>query len=276
MDSKGLPRPRASWCSWWKAIYVEDNALRLRICMSWRITDSKALEDAIFDLKSKAAKHIGVQQGMTVLDVGCGQGGFTAALAQIAGENGSVLAVDVSDEYLDEFIQRLDRYGVRNRVTFIQADGASLEGMVSDGVADMVVSFRLIEELKKREDMPKVIREMTRVASNGGRVCLTEMSTAARNRAEEVYIRLHKESGDCFFAPDEIVRGMEESGLEDVCVDKIDTDIWFSPELAKQDLSFAQVWYDTEVERNLGSLVDKHGMKYPEFLVFSGHKPGKE
>ena len=240
--------------------------------MGWNITDSKSLEEKIFKLKLKVAAFIGIQKGMTVIDVGCGQGGFTASLAKIVGENGKVLAVDVSDEYVKEFTERLGKYGVKNRVAFIQADGTSLEDVLSGGAADVVTGFRLLEELKRCEDMPKIIGGMVRVAKDGGKVCLIELSTVARNKAEEAYIRLHKESGDCFFEQGTIVESMKEHGLINVYAEKFDTDIWFSPSLAKQDLSFAQVWFDSNVERNLAPLIDTYGMKYPKLLIFSGQK----
>jgi ubiquinone/menaquinone biosynthesis C-methylase UbiE len=240
--------------------------------MGSRIMDPKALEDAVFELKLKVASFIGIRKGMTVVDVGCGQGGFTASAAKLVGEKGKVLAVDVSDEYLSEFTERLERYGVKNRVTFIQADGTALGDVVSDGVADAVTGFRLLEELKKCEDMPDIIAEMVRVVKDSGKVCLIELSTLARNKAEEAYIRLHKESGDCFFKRKQIVQSMKEKGLKEVCVKKFDTDIWLSPSLAKQDLSFAQVWFDSNVEKNLGSMIDMYGMKYPRLLTFSGQK----
>jgi cyclopropane fatty-acyl-phospholipid synthase-like methyltransferase len=240
--------------------------------LGWNIVDSGVLEDAIFKLKLRVAEHIGVQKGMIVVDVGCGQGGFTASLAKIVGEEGRVLAIDVSDEYLTEFMGRLDRYGVRNRVTFLRADGANLRHVIADDFADMVVSFRVIEELKTPADMPKIIGEMVRVARKGGKVCLTELSTAARNKAEELYLRLHRESGDFFPEREEIAELMKRCGLEAVRVEKFGTDLWLSPSLSKQDLSFAQVWFDLHVERNLGSLIDAYGMKYPELLVFSAQK----
>jgi ubiquinone/menaquinone biosynthesis C-methylase UbiE len=240
--------------------------------MGWRITNSNALEDAIFEMKLRVASHIGARKGMTVVELGCGQGGFTAAVAKTVGEEGRVLAVDVSNEYLNEFTERLDKYGVKNRVAFIQADGTALRGIVSDGAADLVTGFRLLEELKKCEDMPKVIGEMIRVAKNRGKVCLIELSTMPRNKAEEAYIRLHREGGDCFFKEEEIVQSMKEQGLGAVRVEEHDTDIWFSPSLAKQDLGFAQVWFDSNIEENLGRLVDKYGMKYPVLLIFSGQK----
>jgi ubiquinone/menaquinone biosynthesis C-methylase UbiE len=240
--------------------------------MGWRITTSNALEDAIFEMKLKVASHIGARKGMTVVELGCGQGGFTAAIAKTVGEEGRVLAVDVSNEYLSEFTKRLDKYGVKNTVTFIQADGAALGGVVSDGAADLVTSFRLLEELKKCSDMPKVIGEMIRVAKTRGKVCLIEMSTMPRNKAEEAYVRLHKEGGDCFFKQEEIVQSLKEQGLREVRVEEYDTDIWFSPGLAKQDLGFAQVWFDSNVEKNLGRIIDKYGMKYPVLLIFSGQR----
>ena len=240
--------------------------------MGWRITDSKVLEDAIFKMKLKVVSHIGIREGMTVVDVGCGQGGFTASLAKIVGEMGKILAVDVSGAYVKEFTKRLNKYCVKNRVDFIQADGTNLGDVLSNCVADVVTGFRLLEELKKCEDMPNIIGEMVRVAKNGGKVCLIELSTVARNKAEEAYIRLHKESGDCFFEQSRIVESMKMHGLKNVHVEKRDTHIWFSPALAKQELSFAQVWFDSDVKRRLGPLINTYGMKYPELLVFSGKK----
>jgi hypothetical protein len=55
-------------------------------------------------------------------------------------------------------------------------------------------------------------------------------------------------------------------------VQNFETDIWFSPELSKQDLSLAQVWFTSEEEKRLGARIDKYGMKYPAFLIFSGVK----
>ena len=81
--------------------------------MGWNITDSEELEITILKLKLKLAQKIGVRQGMTVVDMGCGQGGFTASLAKTVGKKGKVLAVDVSDEYLAEFMDRLNKHGVR-------------------------------------------------------------------------------------------------------------------------------------------------------------------
>jgi ubiquinone/menaquinone biosynthesis C-methylase UbiE len=240
--------------------------------MSWRIVSPQELEDATFKLKFALAQRIGVRPDMKIVDVGCGQGGFTAALSRTVGERGTVIGVDISDEYVSEFWRNVGKWGLKDVVTWIQADAVALESVLSDGAPDVVASYRLLEELKNCTDMPGVIREMARVAKKSGKVHLVEMSTHARNEAEGNYIRLHKDSGDCFFVALQILRVMREVGLDDVHVETVDTDVWFSPEVARQNLEFAQLWFNDEVEKSLGALIDKGGMKYPRLLLFSGVK----
>ena len=224
--------------------------------MGWNITDSRELEAAIFKLKLNLVQKIGVRLDMIVVDMGCGQGGFTTSLARIVGKHGKVLAVDISEEYLAEFMENLSRWNVKDRVTFIEADAAKLKGVISDEFADMVVS----------------VKEMARIIKESGKVCISELSTETRNEAEENYIRLHKESGDCFFDPSEIIKAMKEAKLKKIHVETFETNIWFSPDLAKRDLSFAQVWFTPNEEKSLGSQIDRYGMKYSALLTFSGIK----
>lgn len=240
--------------------------------MGWHITDVEKLEDAIIELKLKLVRKIGVNAGMTVVDLGCGQGGFTAGLAKIVGKRGKVLAVDVSGEYSPEFTERLEKHGVKNIVTFIQADAVNLKNVLPDESADVVASYRLLEELKQPKAMAGIVKEMARIAKGGGRIGIVELCTEPKNEAEEAYIRLHRESGDSLFEPPEIIEAMEAAKLADIRVEKVETHIWFSPSLAKQDLSHAQVWFDADVEKSLGKLINEYGMKYPAFLTFSGVK----
>jgi ubiquinone/menaquinone biosynthesis C-methylase UbiE len=240
--------------------------------VSWNIADVRELEDAILKLKLTIVQKIGVRAGMTVVDMGCGQGGFTVALAKTVGAQGKVLAVDVSNEYLAEFTDRLSKHGVKNIVTFLQADAGDLKGVLPYGVAEVVASYRFLEELVLPEAAGVVVREMVRVAGRGGRVCFAEMCIEPQNEAEETYIRLHRESGDSLFEPVEIVGVMKKAKLVDIRVEEVGTSIWLSPELSKQELGHAQVWYDAGVERSLGGLIDEYGMKYPAFFVFCGTK----
>jgi ubiquinone/menaquinone biosynthesis C-methylase UbiE len=166
----------------------------------------------------------------------------------------------------------LEKWDVVHQVTFIKADGAHLERVIDDGFADMSVSYRFLEELKRPEEMAKTIEEMTRIVKENGRVCVIELNTEAKNEAEENYIRLHAESGDSLFSGAEILEAFRKAKLRQIHAETFEAQIWFSPQLAKQDLGLAQVWFTEDEEKRLGARIDKYGMKYPAFLIFSGVK----
>lgn len=66
--------------------------------------------------------HASVRPGMTILDVGCGYGATTLALAQAVGTDGRVVGLDVSAPMLG--LARARSAGVAN-ITWIEADAAT-------------------------------------------------------------------------------------------------------------------------------------------------------
>ena len=58
---------------------------------------------------AKIIKHIGIGQGMTMLDLGCGSGAFTTFAARAAGEQGKVYAVDIQPMMLQQLESKLAR-----------------------------------------------------------------------------------------------------------------------------------------------------------------------
>lgn len=66
----------------------------------------------------RQAAWAGIGQGMRVLDIGCGSGITTAALAELVGEDGHVTGLDFSEERLS--IAR-NRYG-SDRIDFVRHD----------------------------------------------------------------------------------------------------------------------------------------------------------
>jgi len=48
--------------------------------------------------------------------------------------------------------------------------------------------------------------------------------------------------------------------------------IAFSRALEEKIFDFAQVWFDSSVQKNLGSIIDAWDMKYPKLLMFSDQK----
>lgn len=60
-----------------------------------------------------------------ILELGCGSGGATIALAQVSG--GDVTATDVYKPYLDRVVQRAEQAGVADRVRVLNRDMARLD-----------------------------------------------------------------------------------------------------------------------------------------------------
>lgn len=66
----------------------------------------------------------GLPDKPSVLDIGCGPGMQTIALAEAS--SGSIVAVDNSDEYLDELRRRVERASLSDRVKVKNADMAAM------------------------------------------------------------------------------------------------------------------------------------------------------
>jgi len=241
--------------------------------LSWTITSSRQLEEIIHHMKLKLAKKISVQEGFTVVDLGCGPGhhppSFTVCLASLVGENGRVLGVDISDENVTEFYDEAKEFKVEGRISFVQGDAVNLRDLIEDDFADMVVSYRFLEEFMRPKDLSKVIKEMMRILKRGGKVCIIELSTKTRNEAEEIYIRLHRDWGDSFFEASEIAEQMRKNGLTGVQIETFEPNIWFSPSVAEEDF-----WeeFREQIMSELGPLTKKYGMKYPPLFIVSGRK----
>lgn len=89
--------------------------------------------------------------GQTVLDLGCGLGGYSVALAE---RGRGVRALDVNEEY----VERARRLGVPAEVY----DGHELP--LANGEVDTVILLEVLEHL---EDPAAILREARRVARGG-------------------------------------------------------------------------------------------------------------
>lgn len=95
-----------------------------------------------------------LDEGMTALDVGCGMGFFSIAMARIVGERGRVIAVDLQPQMLEVLMKRARRKGVAGRITphACAQDSIGVAEQVDFAVAMWVVHeapdpVRLIEEI---------------------------------------------------------------------------------------------------------------------------------
>jgi SAM-dependent methyltransferase len=125
---------------------------------------------------------IGVEPGWKCLDLGCGPEGITRLMSEAVGETGSVVGIDMDDDFL-----RLARAMAPANVTFRQAD-AYRTGL-PDGEFDLV-HMRFVAGTSG--DPEALIAEARRLARPGGTVALQEpdMTTLRAYPANPAFDRL--------------------------------------------------------------------------------------
>ena len=117
----------------------------------------------------RAVAAVPLPPGSRVLDVPCGDGFYTAALARRLYPFGSVTAADHSDAYLDAARERLGRQGRTADIAVVKADAYRLP--FRDGEFDVAWCARSLISL---DDPVAALKEMRRVVRPGGLVAVLE------------------------------------------------------------------------------------------------------
>lgn len=119
----------------------------------------------------KLIERSGIKPGMTVIDLGCGSGAFTTAVARVVGEQGRVYAVDIQPAMLQQLKRKLlkpENQDIRN----IELKEASAYELPFAGESvDLVYMVTVLMEIPDRD---KALREIRRVLKPGGTLAVTE------------------------------------------------------------------------------------------------------
>jgi len=136
-------------CPWWFG-YTFDNPLRRRF------------HDPMVILGDL------VRPGDTVVDIGCGLGFFTVALAEMVGARGAVIAVDLQRQMLERTRRRAERRDLAGRIRFHEcaADRLGVAGPV-----DFVLAFWMVHEVRRPAAFLAEVRSMLRP---GGHLLIAE------------------------------------------------------------------------------------------------------
>lgn len=105
-----------------------------------------------------------INEGETVLDVGCGAGFDLIVASRFAGEKGKVCGIDLTPEMVEKAARNLNRYGAVN----FQVQVAGAESIpYDDNTFDVVISNGVLNLSPFKE---KSYREIYRVLKPGGRL----------------------------------------------------------------------------------------------------------
>ncbi len=109
-----------------------------------------------------------IREGMTVIDFGCGPGFFTLELANLVGDKGKIIAVDVQQGMLDIVQRKIVGRAFEKRVQLYKCTSDSV-GLHEK--ADFILLFYSIHEVLQKTS---VLLELTSLLKPGGRMLIAE------------------------------------------------------------------------------------------------------
>lgn len=130
----------------------------------WLIRNEREREERC----SMMLVNLGLRPGMTVCDMGCGNGFHSLPIAQMVGDAGQILAVDIQPEMLVLLRERMEESGVTNITPIL---GSAWDPHLPAGTVDLVLMVDVYHEFSHPEPMLAAIR---RSLSAGGVVVLVE------------------------------------------------------------------------------------------------------
>ncbi len=152
--------------------------------------------------------------GQTVLELGCGTGEFLPALLDAVGPQGTVLALDISAELLEQARTSVRSHPLAERVRWLHADMVNLP--LESLTVDAVVARSVLQYAQ--EALPSVIAGLARVLRPGGRMAAfellhgdaepllpapsSEQSDAALQRWRRLPFALRREALEAAFSPE--------------------------------------------------------------------------
>jgi 2-polyprenyl-3-methyl-5-hydroxy-6-metoxy-1,4-benzoquinol methylase len=136
-------------CPWWGGFFI-DNPLR-------RLLHDPAVIVGPY-----------VTPGMTVMDVGCGMGFLSLAMARMVGAVGMVIAVDLQQRMLDVVTRRAAKAGLAQR---IRPHRCQQDRLDVDALVDFAVAMMMVHEVP---DQRRLLGEIRGCLVPGGKLLIAE------------------------------------------------------------------------------------------------------
>ncbi len=143
--------------------------------------------------------RLGLEKGQSVLDLGSGPGFWTLPLAELVGPEGSVWALDASQEMLDILASR----NPTAQVHLLRTELPKIA--LPNHFADLAWTAFVFHEVEPPEELA---RELRRVLKPAGRVLILDWRPDAES--EKGPQRAHR------LAPEQVMAGLREVGFTSV------------------------------------------------------------
>lgn len=118
----------------------------------WLIRNEREREERC----SLMLANLGIRKGMTICDMGCGNGFHSLAMAKMTGRSGLVLGVDVQPEMLGFLRERMESEGIENVVPIL---GSFHNPHLPPNTVDLVLMVDVYHEFSHPKEMLASIRK---------------------------------------------------------------------------------------------------------------------
>ncbi len=139
-----------------------------------------------------------LSQGITFLDLGCGQGNYALAVAGLIGPAGTVYAVDLWDEGIAALKDRATREGRTNLKPLVAGAGQVPLDNLSVDVAFMAT---VLHDLVEAGTAAGALAEAARIIKPGGRLIIVEFDKIDGPPGPPRHIRLDAAEVEALVAP---------------------------------------------------------------------------
>jgi ubiquinone/menaquinone biosynthesis C-methylase UbiE len=117
--------------------------------------------------RSDVLKEAGIEAGFSVLDFGCGPGGYIIPLAELVGPSGKIHALDIHPLAVHEVRKKAAQKGIKNIET-IESDCRT---GLPDNSVDTALLYDVFHDLARPDE---VLRELHRVLKAGGTLSFSD------------------------------------------------------------------------------------------------------
>lgn len=141
-----------------------------------------------------------IKEGMTLLDVGSAMGFFSLPMAQLVGEKGKVICVDLQEKMLASLMRRAKRKGLAGR---IEPRVCSTSSLLIDDLKDKIDFALASAVMHETPDQKKIFTQVYNTLKPGAVLFVAEPAGHVSEEAFKKTLALAKEAG---FTADDYVK----------------------------------------------------------------------
>lgn len=132
-----------------------------------------------------------LKKGDTFLDAGCGDGYMSVAASEIVGDEGKVYAVDVWEESINVFKEKIESENIKN----IEASVADITQKipVDDESIDVLYMGNVLHGFIENNEVENVMKEIKRVIKQGGSFAVVEFKKEESTHGPPLHVRITPE-----------------------------------------------------------------------------------